>query len=370
MEKITRHILFFDESVKESSYAQELKKSIESMNKKYGFSSTIEMIEIDEDSKKDMERIAKAFQGDRRELFLNGAGADTALFTVLSSIVLRNNGQVIAYDKEENSYNLITKNGFINKKIEKNMNIEDFLILMGETLLEEHSKEKILAQKEELLLLFGNAPRMFKIRYMLKKRKTKELKKRYPDVMEALKVLKIVDEHYLMRGQEAFVNFGYLFEAFVFLRLEAFDFDDVKVGVKIRFDEQQVSYRNIEVVNEFDILTINNNKIGFIECKMGDSLDPLGTVYKSDSIMDYFGESASSLIVNIQRDATPHEKRSKKNFGEALTLRAKTKRVNIFNNFELGKNKFRTKVLEAFDVELKPEYKKESINKLLDKWNS
>lgn len=370
MGKITRHILFYDQASLEKEHAFELKKSIETISAKYGFSPTIEMIEIDEDSKKDMERIAHAFKGDREELYLNGAGADTALFTVLSSIVLRNGGQVIAYDKEDNSYNLITKSGFTNEKIENNMNIEDFLTLMGETLVEESSKEKILAQKEELLLLFGDAPRMFKIRYMLKTRKTKELKERYPDVMEALKTLKIVDENYLMRGQEAFVNFGYLFEAFVFLRLEAFDFDDVRVGVKIRFDEQQVARRNIEVLNEFDILTINNNKIGFIECKMGDSLDPLGTVYKSDSIMDYFGESASSLIVNVQRNTTPHEKRSKKNFGEALTLRAKTKRVNIFNNFELGKNKFRTKVLEAFDVELKPEYKKESMNKLLNKWGS
>ncbi len=134
--EITRHILFYDRANLERQQALELKKSIEKITKKYGFSPTIEMIEIDEDSKRDMEQIAKAFEGNRTNLYLNGSGADVALFTVLSSIVLRNGGKVIAYDKEDNNYNLITQNGFENSKIERSMKIEDFLTLMGEEILE------------------------------------------------------------------------------------------------------------------------------------------------------------------------------------------------------------------------------------------
>jgi len=337
--KITRHILFYDHDKTERDYAYELKASIEKLNKKYNTETEIAMIEIDEDSKKDMQRIAEVFSGKSEEIYLNGAGADTALFTVLSSIVLRNEGQVVAYDNEDNTYNLITKDGFFNKEIENNMNLEDFLLLMGETILEEQSKEKIVKQKEELELLFSDAKRMFNIRFLLKQRKTKELKTRYPKVIEALKKLDIVDEYSNMKGQEAFVRFGYLFEAFVYIQVEKFAFDDVKVGARVRFDEGQVERRNIEVTNEFDILTIKDNKIGFIECKMGDSLDPLGSIYKSDSIMEYFGQSASSLIVNIERNKTPHKKKSKKNFGESLIYRAETKRVMIYNAFDFSTNK-------------------------------
>lgn len=178
--KITRHILFFDHSKKEYAYATELKHSIERFNAKYHLTTEIKMIQIDEDSKQDMQEIAKVFEGKSENIYLNGAGADTALFTVLSSIILKNNGQVIAYDKEDNSYNLISKNGFVNKEIENNMNLDDFLTLMGEHVLKESSKQAIYENKEALETLFSDTKRMFKVRHLLKNRKTKELKKQYP----------------------------------------------------------------------------------------------------------------------------------------------------------------------------------------------
>ena len=370
--QITRHILFYDHDVVDKAYAQELKFSIERFNQKYKLSTEIKMIEIDEDSKKDMQQIAEVFKGNSKEVYLNGLGADVALFTVLSSIILSNDGKVLAYDSEDNSYNLITKNGFSNKQMKHSMNIDDFLTLMGEEILYENSKKEIEENQEALLLLFSDVKRLFNIRFLLKQRKTKELKKRYPKLLNALSQLKIIDEAGVMKGQEAFVRFGYLFEEFIYLQLKMFDFDDIKVGAKIRFDAQQVKRRQIEVTNEFDILTIKNNKIGFIECKIGDSLDPLGTIYKSDSIMDYFGASASSLIVNIERNKTPHLKHSKKNFGDSLLYRAKTKKVSVYNAFDFSKNSFRSKIKEAFGVDLKEEFQakanKESIASLQDKW--
>lgn len=371
--QIKRHILFFDHATLERAYAQELKRSIENIHQKYGFKTEIKMIEIDEDSKKDMQLIAEVFQGKCEDVYLNGSGADVALFTVLSSIILSNNGKVLAYDKEDNSYNLITQNGFTNKKIEKSMNIEDFLMLMGDEILQEQSKPLIEQHSDDLELLFGDAKRMFKIRYLLKIKKTKELKKDYPLFLEALKRLEIVKEDNTINGQEGFVKFGYLFESFVYLQVNKFTFDDIKVGAVIRFDEQQVNRRNIKVTNEFDILTIHNNKIGFIECKMGDSLEPLSTIYKSDSIMEYFGESASSMIINIERDKTAHKKNSKRNFGENLLYRAETKKITVYNAFDFSKNSFRTKVKNAFGVDLKQEYQEQfnsdGLNKLQNKWS-
>ncbi len=370
--EIKRHILFFDHAKEERAFAEELKASIEKLYAKYKLKTEIKMIEIDEDSKRDMQRIAKVFEGKSADIYLNGAGADTALFTVLSSIILQNNGKVLAYDKEDNSYNIITQSGFSNEKIIKSMNLEDFMILMGEEILDELDKQEIRAQKEALNLLFSDAKRMFNIRFLLKQHKTKELKERYPQMLEALKNLEIINSNYLINGQEGFVKFGYLFEEFIFLQLEAFDFDDIKVGVKIRFDQGQVARRNIEVTNEFDILTINENKIGFIECKIGDSHDPLDTVYKSDSIMEYFGESASSLIVNIERKKYFKNKKSKMNFGDSVIYRAETKKVSVYNTFSFSRNGFRNKIKKAFRVDVKPKFleaeKKKSLNELMSKW--
>jgi len=370
IEETTRHILFYDHAKEECAIALELKTSIQRLNFKYGRSVEIKMIEIDEDSKRDMQQIAKVFAGESRDIYLNGAGADTALFTVLSSIILLNQGRVIAYDKEDNSYNLITQNGFTNQTIKNSMNLDDFLLLMGEKLLDESSKDEILEKKEALNILFGDMKRMFNVRHFLQKRKTKELQKRYPNVIEALKSLDIVDESCLIRGQEGFVKFGYLFEQFVYLQLEGFDFDDIKVGAKIQFDKTQVKRRDIEVTNEFDILTIYQNHIGFIECKLGDSHDPLGTIYKSDSIMDYFGENTSSLILNIERNKSPHLKRSRKNFGDAIIYRAKTKKVSIYNAFDFSKPIFRAKISQAFNIELQDSARKENFNQQIEQLQS
>jgi len=368
--KIKQHILIFDKD--DSLFANELKQSLNILALKYGMEVKIELLEIDEDSKKDMQQIAKIFAEKSEDIYLNGLGADVSLFTVLSSIILLNDGKVIAYDSQDNTYNLITKNGFTNKKMENCMNIEDFLILMGEELLYENNKNEIDKNRDMLELIFSDIKRLFKIRFLLKKRKTKELKRNYPDIVEALMGLNIVDEHGVIRGQEGFVRFGYLFEDFIYLQLKLFDFDDIKVGAKIRFDEQQVKRHHIEITNEFDILTIKNNKIGFIECKIGDSLDPLGTIYKSDSVMEYFGASSSSLIVNIERNKTPHLKNVKKNFGESLLYRAKTKKVSVYNAFDFSKNSFRVKINEAFGVDMKEEFQvkanKESIVSLQNKW--
>lgn len=366
--KITQHILFFDHSKKECAYAAELKRSIERFNAKYNFNTEIKMMQIDEDSKQDMQEIAKVFEGNSENIYLNGAGADTALFTVLSSIILKNNGKVIAYDKEDNSYNLISKHGFVNKEIKSNMNLDDFLILMGDRLIKESSKEAIYKNKESLETLFSDTKRMFKVRYLLKNRKTKELKKQYPQMIKALEALGIVNGNGILKGQEGFVRFGFLFEEFIYLQLKDFAFDDIKVGAIIEFDKEQVKQCNIEITNEFDVLIIHNNKVGFIECKIGESFETIGVVYKSDSVMEYFGENSSSLIVNIERDKTPHFKNSKRNFGESVLLRAKTKNVSVYNAFDFSKPAFRSKVSQAFEVEMTKGFQKEQIKALESAW--
>jgi hypothetical protein len=143
---------------------------------------------------------------------------------------------------------------------------------------------------------------------------------------------------------------GVYFEQFIFLYMDQFDFDDIKCGIKIAFEREKESERDIVVSNEFDILTIKDNRIGLVECKIGDKFKTVETVYKSDALMDYFGDDSRSLIVNIQQDATPHLANSRLNFSNDITLRANSKRIDIFNAFDLGKRKFSAAVEETFGV--------------------
>ncbi len=88
--------------------------------------------------------------------------------------------------------------------------------------------------------------------------------------------------------------------------------------------------------------------------------------------MEYFGESASSMILNMERNKQAYSKKPKGNFGESVIYRAKTKRVTVYNAFDFSKNSFRSKIKEAFGVELKEQYKKEfeqkGLRELSKKW--
>ncbi len=200
LKEVTEHIIIFDQACSDTHYAKELKVSLKKILKHYGLTSKITMLEIDEDSKKDMQHIATKIVATAPDIYLNGAGADIALFTVLSATILQNRGHVIAYDNEDNSYNLISQQGFTNSKIKRNMSIEDFLMLMGEEILEEVDQERIIDHQEALNQLFADTKQMFSLRVLLKQGKQEELKTRYPHLLNPLKQLGVVDDGYMLQG--------------------------------------------------------------------------------------------------------------------------------------------------------------------------
>lgn len=351
-DRIEKHIIIYDEARDDARLANELANGIEAMNHHYSLNTPVEKISIDEDSHPDMIAVQQRLEKEKiGSLYLNAAGADTALLVILSGFVLDNGGKVLAYDKNDNSYNIITKEGFANHPVNSNMMLKDFLMLLDERVIEECSKEDIHRNHDALMTLFGDAKLMFKVRKLLSKREIGEIGNSYPAILKALEKLDIIDHTHHFKDSTKFSKFGIHFEEFIYLHLKRFDFDDIKVGVKIVFESaSEKDGIAVEVSNEFDILTIKNNRIGFVECKIGDNLNPQATVYKSDALMDYFGDDSRCLIVNIQPNATPHMANSKINFSKNLTLRANRKRIEIFNAFDLGEKKFGQEVRKVFGV--------------------
>jgi hypothetical protein len=256
-EWIKKHILIYDSE--HASYARELEEGIGKLSERYGLvPAVVETLVIDEDSRRDLSKIQERLALEEgEELYLNGAEADLAVFTILSGSLLARGGTVLAYDKEDNSYNAITQKGFENFPITQNMKIEDFLILMGEELIGETSKREIWERREALTTIFQDAKRMFRVRRLLQQRKFRELKTKYPGIFKSLKELEMVSDHKSLDRDSSLSSFGFFFEQFVFLSMERFDFDDIKCGAKIVFDRQKKeTLPDTIVTNEFDILTI------------------------------------------------------------------------------------------------------------------
>ncbi len=225
-DKIKKHIILYDTAKNDTDVAEEIRHGILMLNEKYSLDSEIEMLMIDEDSHGDMLNIQKRLKKEQTgSLYLNAAGADTALVVVLSGYVLDNGGKILAYDKQDNSYNIITRNGFTNHPIEHNMMLDDFLILTAESIKEESDKEKAYQRRDAIMMLFSDAKRMFKVRKLLDRDKFYEMKDQYEKLVPALKELGIINNALCYSDRTQSTKFGQFFEEFIYLFLREYDFD-------------------------------------------------------------------------------------------------------------------------------------------------
>ena len=350
-ERITHHIVLHDEAEEDRRLAKELVTGIRRMNEAYGLDAQVERLMLDEDSSKDLESLAQKIRSEKKgEIYFNAAGADLSLVVRLSSVVLQRGGTILAYDKNDNSYNLIRQDRFENRSIRHSMKIRDFLMLMGEKILFSGDKNAVRERRKALELLFSDSRKMFEIRRLLLEKKSRKLAELPRELLEAMKELDIMEHPGRLAGDLSQSRFGLLFEEYLFLQMDRFDFDDIQIGVKIAFERRErPGDFPLEVQNEFDLLTIRENRLGFVESKIGDRIDPLSVIYKSDALMDYFGDDSRSLIVNIQPErAGRNREEPTLLFGETFHLRAQSKRIGIYNDFDLDAEKFGRRVREIF----------------------
>ena len=334
-DKIKKHILIYDQAQKEKTLAQNLSKNIERLNHKYSLSSTIELFEVDEDDKNDLTSLQKKLQEKLKEcdIYLNASKSDTTLIVVFSVLILNLKGKIISYDKFDNSYNLISEKNFSNHKIKNNLSIDDFLLLMGYELLEE--KEIFFTKEREKLLqeLFLDTKKVFSLKKKIAKKSFQEDDR----LVKTLRSLsKFDDIDYLDSKQVS--QLGSLFEEYIYLLYKKYDFDDLKFGVKISFEEN--------IKNEFDLFAIKDNHIYITELKLSTTINPIALIYKQDSILSFFGEDSKNLIINIQANLYNKTKL----FGESSKKRAKINNIEIFNEYDLSTKKLDAIIKRFFQV--------------------
>ena len=322
-EKISKHIILYDEEPSEERLAYLFCRGIGDINKQKSLKYAIEMFKIDEDSKADIANILTSKLAKEQDLYLNATQSDTTLVVLLSDYVLDRGGSVIAYDKFDNSYNLITKKGFTNNTIEHNLTLDEFVTYRGYKNISEGDIKDIERYRSQINNIFKNTNRLFEGIYLLNKKKIKKLDK---PLKNALMDLGIIDKNYHFKKK---ASFGRLFEYFIYLKLAQYDFDDIKIGVEILFDEE------LGIRNEFDILAIKSNHISVIECKLGSASNASDVIYKLDSLMENFGEDSKGFIVNLHSDSDlfAGDRFIEKRFSQSARKRARYNNLEIYNDY-------------------------------------
>jgi hypothetical protein len=341
-DKVKNHFLIYD--IDEIELAEQLKKGIEFINKKYNLDSNIYLFQLDEDNNNNFkDNFQKIKQVSIKNLYLNVTEADTTITVLFSTFVMQNGGKVISYDTFDNSYNLLSKNKFVNKTIKNNMRIDDFMGLLNYHIESNKGYKKLISNKKEVLELFRDFNRFFKIRKFLLEDKIYKLTFSEKKLLKSLSVL---DESDNIKDISKIT--GTLFEQFIFWKLYELDVDDISLSVLLNTKNS--------IKNEFDVLMIKDNHISTIECKLGNNLKGDNVIYKSDSLLELFGDDSKNLIVNIATKEITNITECidvSETFTYSANIRAKANNISIYHKKTFKDKSFYKKVSKFFNLRKK-----------------
>ena len=351
--KIKNHIIIYDDAPHESFKAKQLQAGLEKLKTKEQLSLKLHIIKMDEDSKTDMMRVfmqIKMIEKEGSDIYLNSTQGYAATALILSNLVLHEFGKVISYDLLDNTYNLIEGQNLKTIQIRHSMNLDEHLLMMNYTILAQQRKEDLLSSKSAVISLFTEYARFTKVKNALVKQDKDFDFSLYSTVLENLKTLNFIDENNQLVPSMKMYMQGNLLEEYVFWLCEPLGFDDIRLGVKIDFDQINDRSEQAEhIMNEFDILMMKNNRIFTIECKLSNNLEGLELVYKYDTIMDYFGAETKAILLNISNKKKKPYLNSKRSiiFNRSSLRRALTANMHVYHENHLDSIKF-TNIVKTF----------------------
>ena len=331
-DKITHHIILHDDSNHDKKHIKKLKKAqkdfrdtFEKEGEPY-LNYKISQLEVNEDDYSSIESAFKVIATatkKSKDIYLNTTDGLSSISIILSNKVLQYGGNVIAYDRYANTYNIINKKGMKKKKIKNNIDILNHLKLKGYNL------------------------KSFTNIFTLKKRKdviqnlTKNLKD-YKQFAAAYPNYQFHHEYYntflkeiniSKKKTKTFLD-GVVFEEYIYwLIKDNIDVDDIMTGVSIEFEK---NFRN-----EIDILIIKDNHLHSIECKFTKNFKGSEYIYKADSIIKHLDDDGKAMILTVSNESP---------FTNGDIFRAKNNNINIYSVKTFNEEKFLDEIKFFFNL--------------------
>jgi hypothetical protein len=248
-------------------------------------------------------------------------------------------GAVIAYDAYDNRLSLIERNRTEHFEADR-MDIETYCAMLGYVLESELPEKRFRHDRENVLAVFADESRFIQVRRALlnPKRHGDFDFDAFDDVIKPLERMGLVKNRRLVDEAAKRRLQGQLFEEYIYWLCKEEGFDDIRLGCVIDFmpGERENSKR---VTNEFDILFIEGNRIGTIECKYVYRLDGQRYLMHYDAVTDYFGRTARALIVNVYQREKPRP--ADANFRPGLLRRARLGNVRIYSDIHFDPIRFK-----------------------------
>jgi hypothetical protein len=281
-----------------------------------------------------IERIGRLAGNDYTRVLFNATGASGALYFELACRLRSLGASVLSYDRFENRCEVLSPHG-IERFACQGCDIPTHLELMGYEMLAESRGPDLESRRKTVMELGGRLDRYKEFSDAYGRLKSAEAIHGYRDIKERLQAIGRLDvQHYIQ---------GTLFEEYIFFLLrESGWFDDIRTGVKVRFDD--------EVENEFDILMIRENHLHTIECKLVNKLDGEHYVYKTDKVLRYLDYDGRGMILSVGADNVRRKSRGRieRQFTRGDLARARHAEILVYQQRHFDPAEFMEAVKEWF----------------------
>jgi hypothetical protein len=351
-EKITKHILVYDDAQYEARKVERVREAIDYINARYGLAIEQYESQIDEDSKADIDGVTEelfGFAEDSHDLYLNATGGPANIAIFLSAAILNRGGKAIVYDNMDNTYNLIYGTNMRTISLGQKMGVKDYCHMMGMKILDYRRKKDIKRNKKQVVHLFRSYGSLNKVRRALSSGNKRFPYRQYQPIMDELRALGVVDKKHNLLDRNYL--YGGMFEEYIFFLVKKLDFDDIMINVIVEMDH----LGGASVKNEFDILMMKDNHPYIIECKHKRNLNGDNIVYKYDAISDDIGPDSKVMIVNISDK--PKIKYKNRNISSSFSRgninRALLNNIDIYHEARINEKKFLKRVRRFFGVSFK-----------------
>ncbi len=355
-EKIKHHILLCDDDPQNLRRAKQLQRGMQSFSAKHALGWYTRIISTDEDSAEAIQQTAKKQFSYEDEFWLNVTDGYPALSILLSDLVRKEGGKVLSYDHFDNDLHTIEPDGSMHTQtLDSHIDIESYLMLLDYEIVSSQNIKELEHRKALIMQLYEKESLFRKTRKALIDESFGYENHFDPPthILQTLHALGIVDESFKLIPRKQKSLQGDLLEEYLFWLCEALHPDDIRLGVKIDFDEKEREPEaQKRVINEFDILIAHNNRLYTVECKFSKRLDGLEFVYKYDAIIDYFGKASKAIIANISSQPKERymEMKTSQNFRHSTLRRARMAGIWIYHESVVNPIKFQNLVRHFFEL--------------------
>jgi hypothetical protein len=297
-EKITKHIIVYDDSFSDALRYKNILKSLEKFNKKHNLNIQNIKYVLDEDSLTSILKLVsylKSISSDLKEIYINTTDGLSNIGVVLGANMLNMGVKLLSYDMYENTCNITSNKKILTKKITSKMSIQDHFLLKGLKFVKSQNREFAHKYKKEIMQIFEQYGRSFKRVKADIFSQHRLIKGNYPEVYSLLKrmgLTKSFDEKMITGG---------LFEYYVYLLVCDLGFDDIEIGVEIK----QKFSEDMSISNEFDILLMKDNHLHMIECKYSKNIKLAELVYKYSSLINLIDDDGKIIILTEKKNYSP-----------------------------------------------------------------